>query len=152
MRRRLDRFVLPLKIAAQALISPVAFAACALIVRDGQVLLVKHSYVGGWLLPGGGVARGEAAGDAILREMKEEIGLVRSPPPELFGLYSRKTGWATNVIALYRLDDAEFIFAPNLEIREIVFTDPASPPDGTPASVRRRLQEFAGLAPKSPYW
>ncbi|HWA90473.1 MAG TPA: NUDIX domain-containing protein [Rhizomicrobium sp.] len=152
MRRRLDRLFLAAKIAAQALVSPVAFAACALIVREGQVLLVRHSYVPGWLLPGGGVARGEAAEHAILREMREEIGLVACAPPVLFGLYSRKTGWATNVIALYRLDDAEFTFAPNLEVREIVFTDPANPPDGTPASVRRRLAELAGLQPRSPYW
>lgn len=152
MRRRLDRWALCLKIAAQALLSPVAYAACALVVRDGKVLLVRHSYVPGWLLPGGGIARGEAAADAILREMKEEIGLVRSAPPVLFGLYSRRTGWATNVIALYLLDDAEFIFTPNLEIREIVFTNPLSPPDGTPSSIRRRLEEYAGLHPKAAYW
>jgi len=152
MRRRLERWALCLKIAAQAILSPVAFASCALIVRDSKVLLVRHSYVPGWLLPGGGIARGEAAADAILREMKEEIGLVKSSPPTLFGLYSRRTGWATNVIALYLFDDAEFIFTPNLEIREIVFTDPLSPPEGTPASVRRRLEEFAGLHPKAAYW
>ena len=152
MGHRLDRLFLSAKVAAQAILSPVAFGACALVVRDGQVLLVRHSYVAGWLLPGGGVGRGEAAEDAVLREMGEEIGLTASARPVLFGLYSRKTGWATNVIALYRLDDAEFTFAPNLEIREIVFTDPANPPDGTPASVRRRLAEFAGLQPRSLFW
>jgi 8-oxo-dGTP pyrophosphatase MutT (NUDIX family) len=152
MPRRIDRLVLSLKVAAQALLSPVAFAACALIVRDGKVLLVRHSYVPGWLLPGGGVSRAEAPEHAILREMKEEIGLAHSSPPVLFGLYSRKTGWATNVIALYRLDDAQFTFVPNFEIREIQFADPLNPPDGTPLSVRTRLKELAGLEPKSPYW
>ncbi len=56
------------------------------------------------------------------------------------------------MIVLYRLDDVEFTFAPNFEIREIQFADPLDPPDGTPASVRNRLKEFAGLEPKSPYW
>jgi ADP-ribose pyrophosphatase YjhB (NUDIX family) len=152
MRRHLAKAALSLKIAAQALISPVAFAACALIVRDGKVLLVRHSYVPGWLLPGGGVARAEAAEHAVLREMKEEIGLTDCAPPVLFGLYSRRTGWATNVIALYRLDDAQFTFVPNFEIREIQFADPLNPPDGTPLSVRTRLKEFAALEPRSPYW
>jgi 8-oxo-dGTP pyrophosphatase MutT (NUDIX family) len=152
MRRYPAKILLSLKIAAQAVISPVAFAACALIVRDGKVLLARHSYVPGWLLPGGGVARAEPAEQAVLREMKEEIGLERAAPPVLFGLYSRRTGWATNVIALYRLDDAEFTFKPNFEIREIQFADPLAPPEGTPLSVRTRLNEFAGLAPKSPYW
>jgi ADP-ribose pyrophosphatase YjhB (NUDIX family) len=152
MRLRLRRTGLSLKIAAQAILSPVAFAACALIVRDGKALLVRHSYVAGWLLPGGGVARGEPAEHAILREMKEEIGLTRSAPPKLFGLYSRRTWWATNVIALYLLDDAEFTFVPNYEIREIQFCDPLAPPPETPASVARRLKEFAGLLPPSPFW
>jgi ADP-ribose pyrophosphatase YjhB (NUDIX family) len=149
---RLGRIGLAAKIAAQALLSPVAFAACGLIVRDGKILLARHSYVPGWLLPGGGVARGEPAEQAILREMKEEIGLTDCSTPNLFGLYSRKSGWATNVIVLYRLDDVEFTFAPNFEIREIRFADPLAPPEGTPASVKRRLLEFAGVERKSPYW
>lgn len=149
---KVGRAGLVAKIMAQAVLAPVAFGACALVERDGKVLLARHSYVPGWLLPGGGVGRGEPPAEAILRELKEEIGLVRAAPPELFALYSRKAGWATNVIALYRLGDVEFTFTPNLEIREVVFADPADPPAATPPSVRRRLAEFAGAQPISPYW
>jgi len=148
----LRRIGLLAKITAQAMLTPVAYGACALIERDGKVLLVRHSYVAGWLLPGGGVRRGEPAEQAVVQELREEIGLVRSAPPELFGLYSRKAGWATNVIALYRLRDAEFVFRPNLEVREILFTDPRTPPDGTPNSIRRRLAEFSDMEPRSPHW
>jgi 8-oxo-dGTP pyrophosphatase MutT (NUDIX family) len=147
-----SRLALMAKLAAQAMLSPVALGACALVEREGKVLLVRHSYVRGWLLPGGGVGRGEPPADAILRELKEEIGLVRSSPPEFIGLYSRRAGWVTNVIALYRIGDADFIFRPNFEIREIRFVDPAAPPDGTPPSVRRRLSEFAQLQPQSANW
>ena len=140
------------KLTAQALLAPVAYGACALIERDGKVLLVRHSYIPGWLLPGGGVGRGEAAEHAILRELKEEIGLVRSAPPELFGVYSRRTGWVTNVIVLYRLYDVDFTFRPNLEVREVLWADPASPPPRTPDSVRRRLGELSGMEPRSPHW
>lgn len=151
-RMPLHRIALLAKITAQALLVPVAYAACALIERDGKVLLVRHSYVAGWLLPGGGVARGEPSEQAVFREMKEEIGLEQCAPPELFGLYSRKTGWATNVIALYLLRDAQFTFRPNLEVREIQFVDPANPPPRTPRSVANRLKEFGGLQPRSPFW
>lgn len=140
------------KLTAQALLAPVAYAACALIERDDKVLLVRHSYMPGWLLPGGGVRRGEPAEHAILRELKEEIGLTRSAPPELFGIYSRQTGWVTNVIVLYRLRDAEFSFRPNLEVREIQLADPRSPPPQTPVSVRRRLAELIGVEPRNPHW
>jgi len=146
------RIGLVAKITAQALLAPVAYAACALVEQDGKVLLVRHSYVRGWLLPGGGINRGEPAEHAIIREMREEIGLVRSAAPEFFGLYSRKAGWATNVIVLYLLRDAEFTFVPNVEIREIQFADPANPPEGTPRSVATRLKEFAGLQPRSAFW
>ncbi|HVU21174.1 MAG TPA: NUDIX domain-containing protein [Rhizomicrobium sp.] len=148
----LRRMGLVAKITAQAMLAPVAYAACALVERDGKILLARHSYVSGWLLPGGGVNRGEAAEHAVIREMKEEIGLISSAPPELFGLYSRKAGWTTNVIVLYRLRDAQFTFVPNAEIREVQFVDPTAPPDGTPRSVATRLREFAGLQPRSPFW
>jgi len=148
----MSRLALMAKVTVQAMLAPVAFAACALVVRDNKVLLVRHSYVRGWLLPGGGVGRAEPPAEAILRELKEEIGLVRSSPPQFVGLYSRRTGWVTNVIALYRVDDAEFSFRPNFEIREVQFADPVAPPDGTPPSVRRRLLEFARLQPQSAHW
>lgn len=148
----MSRLALMAKVTVQAMLAPVAFAACALVVRDNKVLLVRHSYVRGWLLPGGGVGRAEPPAEAILRELKEEIGLVRSSPPQFVGLYSRRTGWVTNVIALYRVDDAEFNFRPNLEIREVQFADPVAPPEGTPPSVRRRLLEFARLQPQSAHW
>jgi 8-oxo-dGTP pyrophosphatase MutT (NUDIX family) len=147
-----QRLVLTAKITAQALLAPVAYAACALVERDGKILLARHSYVAGWLLPGGGVGRGEAVESAILRELKEEIGLVRSAPPVLFGIYSRKAGWVTNVIALYQIKDAEFDFKPNWEIREVMFADPLTPPQGTSPSVARRLKEYAGLQPRSHFW
>ncbi len=146
------RLGLAAKVMAQAVLSPVALGACALIERDGKVLLARHSYVSGWLLPGGGVRRGEPPSEAIVRELQEEIGLVRAATPVFFGLYSRKAGWATNVIALYRLSDAEFTFKPNFEVREVQFAHPANPPPGTPPSVRRRLAEYAGVQPVSPYW
>ena len=148
-----SRLAIGLLMTVKSLWTPVAFGAHALIVdRSGRVLLARHSYMAGWSLPGGGVARGEAPQAAILRELKEEIGEVRSDPPALVGVFSRRVGWVTNVIVLYRLTNADVAFTPNIEVREILFCDPASPPSGTSGGTRRRLAEFVSNAPPSAYW
>ena len=55
----------------------IRIRVAGILVRDGKILLVRHekndkSY---WLLPGGGVDFGETAGDALVREFQEEVGL-----------------------------------------------------------------------------
>jgi 8-oxo-dGTP pyrophosphatase MutT (NUDIX family) len=138
---------------AKALWAPVALGVHALIVdADGKVLLARHSYMKGWSLPGGGVGRGEPPLTALRRELREEIDSVTSAEPELIGMYSRRAGWATNVVLLYRLSNASVVFTPNFEVREIVFVDPLTPPPGTSAGTRRRLAELASGSPPALTW
>jgi len=49
----------------------------AIIIRDGEILLVRHLKHGKtyWLLPGGGVDYGETLAEALVREIKEETNL-----------------------------------------------------------------------------
>jgi ADP-ribose pyrophosphatase YjhB (NUDIX family) len=56
---------------------PRTFGAHALaLTPEGKVILVRLRYAGGWRLPGGGRAAGEDPGDAVLRELREEIGMT----------------------------------------------------------------------------
>jgi 8-oxo-dGTP pyrophosphatase MutT (NUDIX family) len=55
--------------------------------QDGRVFLVKHSYVNGWHLPGGGVEAGETAQEALARELFEEGNIQIEEQPQLFGVY-----------------------------------------------------------------
>lgn len=55
-----------------------AFAADAVVVRDGEVLLLERDhdpYEGEWVLPGGIVEPDETAREACVRETREEVGL-----------------------------------------------------------------------------
>jgi ADP-ribose pyrophosphatase YjhB (NUDIX family) len=132
--------------------APTALGVAAAIEGDdGRVLLVRHRYAPGWRLPGGGVNRGEPPQAAVLRELAEEVGLAGGTA-QFFGLYTRKAGWATSVVALYRIRGAAVNFRPNLEISEICFADPRIPPQGCTPATLRRLKELTGAAELSPYW
>ncbi|MEM1380365.1 MAG: (deoxy)nucleoside triphosphate pyrophosphohydrolase [Pseudomonadota bacterium] len=53
--------------------------ACALIDRQGQVLLSQRpqgkAHAGLWEFPGGKVEAGEEPGAALIRELREELGI-----------------------------------------------------------------------------
>jgi 8-oxo-dGTP pyrophosphatase MutT (NUDIX family) len=96
-------------LGTKALMSPVAFGVNAIVDdEEGRIILVRQTYMQGLHLPGGGVSSGEPPAQAILRELREEIGLTSSAPPEFMGLYTRQFGFITNVVALYRVRDAKF--------------------------------------------
>ncbi|MSP13093.1 MAG: NUDIX domain-containing protein [Chloroflexi bacterium] len=56
---------------------PIRNSAKAIIIADGQLLVVKHADAAGdwYLLPGGGQHHGETLVDAVRRECFEELGI-----------------------------------------------------------------------------
>jgi len=73
----------------------VLVAACALVDTDGRVLLAERpagkTMAGLWEFPGGKVEAGERLEDTLIRELKEELGIVVSEPclaPLTFASYS----------------------------------------------------------------
>jgi 8-oxo-dGTP pyrophosphatase MutT (NUDIX family) len=63
--------------AAWFLRRPRTFGAHALaLTPERKVVLVKLRYAPGWRLPGGGRPEDEGPADAVLRELKEEIGMT----------------------------------------------------------------------------
>ena len=66
------------------------------VIRDdkGRLLLVKRGHEPGaglWSLPGGRIEPGETDAEALVREMREETGLVIEPGP-LLGTVRRPAG------------------------------------------------------------
>jgi 8-oxo-dGTP diphosphatase len=58
----------------------VRLRACGLLLENQKILLVKHRKLGRhgyfWSPPGGGVEFGESIQEAVVREFREEAGLV----------------------------------------------------------------------------
>jgi 8-oxo-dGTP diphosphatase len=53
-------------------------AAYGIVIHEGKILLCNH--FGRKNLPGGGVELGELSEDAVLREIKEETGIIATKP------------------------------------------------------------------------
>lgn len=87
------------------------------VLRHGdKVLLIKNSYgLKLWTLPGGGVKRNESIMDAVIREVREEVGITINDPRECGSLFSdedykRSTTWifTTQVSSnRFEIDDLE---------------------------------------------
>ena len=49
---------------------PLVLGVRLILIQDGQVLLVKHTYQPFWYFPGGLVQRGETLAQAAMREAR----------------------------------------------------------------------------------
>ncbi|QDW41836.1 NUDIX domain-containing protein [Bradyrhizobium sp. KBS0727] len=119
---------------------------------DDRVFLVRHSYVSGWHLPGGGVEVGESFLEALRRELIEEGRIELVGEPALHGLFfnrhvSRRDHVAVYVVRQFRQDRLP---EPNHEIVECGFYDASALPSDTTTGTRMRIAEVLdGVAPVS---
>ena len=121
---------------------------------DNRVFLVKHSYVSGWHLPGGGVEVGETFGDALRRELMEEGRIELVGEARLHGVFlnahvSRRDHVAVYVIDAFRQDRTP---DPNHEIVACGFFEVSALPPDTTHGTRLRIAEVLNGRPLLPTW
>jgi ADP-ribose pyrophosphatase YjhB (NUDIX family) len=126
------------------------------VVLDGEnrVFLVKHSYISGWHLPGGGVETGETFREALQRELAEEGRIELVGEPALVGVYlnshiSRRDHVAVYLVKQFRQDRLP---EPNREIVDCGFFETQSLPAGTTMGTRLRVSEVIENRPPIQTW
>jgi 8-oxo-dGTP pyrophosphatase MutT (NUDIX family) len=127
----------------------------AVVLDDvGRVFLVKHSYVAGWHLPGGGVEPDETALEALARELREEGNIEVTSVPQLHAVYFNEHVSRRDHVILFVVRAFRQIAAP-VPDREIIahgfFAPQALPPDTT-ISTRARIAEVLDAAPVAERW
>jgi 8-oxo-dGTP pyrophosphatase MutT (NUDIX family) len=110
---------------------------------NGRIFLVKHRYVAGWHLPGGGVEPGETLANALVRELQEEGNITVTAAAPLFAVYfngavSRRDHVALFVVRVFEQTTAP---RPNCEIVAHGFFAPHALPADTTRGTRARIAE-----------
>jgi 8-oxo-dGTP pyrophosphatase MutT (NUDIX family) len=115
-----------------------------LLVHDGQVLLVRHTYRKDWHMPGGGVNQDETLEQAARRECREEVGAVLGEM-SLLGIYTNFWNGRTDHIAVFVCADFVSDGSHDWEIAEArLFDLDDLPADASPGTLRRIGDHRAG--------
>jgi ADP-ribose pyrophosphatase YjhB (NUDIX family) len=124
------------------------------IDQRGRIFLVKHGYIGGWHMPGGGVETGETLLEALNRELCEEGNIQLAGPPRLHGMFFNKKASRRDHVAVFVVEDfrQESLPEPGYEIAAAAFFPLDALPNDTTAGTRARIAEVLGGAPVSEHW
>lgn len=154
MKERALRLAYDLYQLRSRILRPVTLGVRIVLVSEGQVVLVRHTYQDGWHLTGGALNRGETPQAAAMREAREEAGAFLAGPPQLLGVYSSFVAGHSNHVLTY-VSESFRLGTPTdrWEIAECRLYPVDQLPQDATAGTRRRVQEFlTGGGPYSGAW
>ena len=146
------RFYHFLKSALLSIFAKRTIGVRILLIKEEQVLLVKHTYQPGWCTIGGGVELKETPRSAILRELNEEVGVSLTTPPELFAVYYSDYEKHDNYVIFYIGRDHQQTEVTSPEIAEYRWFPMGQLPEDTTPATKRRIEEYLGKRALSDYW
>lgn len=124
------------------LFRPIRMGVRTMMIQDDKVWLVRHTYIPGWFMPGGGLKRGETLEQAARRETYEETG-AQLNKVTLLGAYTSFVDWKTDHGIVFLCKDFTITGQPDDEIAEVQAFSLNKLPDDLWPSHRLRLLEIA---------
>lgn len=153
-KRKVEPLVRPLLQAHARVTRGLTLGVRGMVFDEaGRVLLIEHTYVHGWHLPGGGVEKHETAEEALERELIEEAGVQLAGPPKLLGVYSNARAFRGDHVLIYRIDAWSACAQTSRgEIHCVDWFEPHALPPGVTPGTRRRIEEALGARPTDVFW
>jgi 8-oxo-dGTP pyrophosphatase MutT (NUDIX family) len=119
---------------------PRTFGAHALaFTPERRIVLVKLRYAPGWRLPGGGHGKHEDPRDAVLRELREEIGMTGHGRVRLAAELEQLADFKRDLASLLVVEDVRY--KPHnwsWEVEQVI----EAPLDALPAGLSPRAAEW----------
>ncbi len=141
MKHALLKFLYFLYTRWLAIVQPISLGVRVLLIRDGKVLLVKHTYQDHWYLVGGGLKRHETLEEATRREAREEAG-AELGALTLFGIYSNFPVGRNDNIAVFLCKDFTYTGEHDREIAAVQLFPMDALPDNIAPGNRRRVEDY----------
>ena len=153
-KRVVEPYARPLFFAHSRMTRGKTLGVRGLVLDDkGHVLLIEHTYVEGWWLPGGGVDAGETTQNAVARELREEAGVNPLETPKLLSVHSNERFFPGDHVLLFRVDRWEpCAMTSHAEIKNVDFFDPENLPENINGGSLRRIQEALMGFPPDVMW
>ena len=120
---------------------PVSVGVRLMMIKDGQVLLVKHVYEPYWYLPGGAVEHGETLETAVRREAQEEAGATLQDL-QLFGVHTNYESGKSDHIVVFLSQTFEFTCLGDDEIESCRFFLLDALPEKISSGSANRIREY----------
>lgn len=124
----------------------------ALVLKGDSVLLVKHTYQPLWYTVGGAVERGESPLQAIVRELREEVGALLDKAPKLSSVYYSRNQNRDDYVIFYLVNSYQFEESNSPEILDKQWFPLHQLPEDVSPATQRRIDEYLGKIPLSDTW
>lgn len=133
---------------------PMTLGVRIIVNKNNQFCLIKHTYIDGWHLPGGGVEKNESAYQAALKEIREEAGIIaKIEDLKLISIHTNFKNFKGDHVILFEINKFEETQKFNTnEIKEMGFFTIDNLPDGTTRATIERLHEFIKIKTQSHKW